>query len=124
MLTRYTLDQLICVQIWSPYFGHDINLVEEVQHTFTFHVIICCNLQYRNCNNCNVYFGLESLQLRHLHTNLCFCFQIVNGFVLSLLMPVRFLPLLLKEMLVAIAKSYYPSIRVLMCIILHILIIL
>jgi hypothetical protein len=70
-----------CSPAWSPYNKGDINLLENVQRSFTRKVHYVCNMQYASYNERLLFLGLERLELRRLHADLVFMFKIVKGLV-------------------------------------------
>jgi len=66
-------------QIWSPSTKHDIDLVEKVQRRFTKRLHGLHNISYIDRLE---RLGLQSLELRRLHSDLILCYKIVFGLVL------------------------------------------
>lgn len=64
--------------VWSPHFLKDIKHIESVQRSFTKYLPGCYNLSYKQRLN---HLGLESLELRRLHADLCLTYSILRGLV-------------------------------------------
>jgi len=66
-------------EIWSPSTKQDIDSVEKVQRRFTKCLHGLHNISYTDRLE---RLGLQSLELRHLHSDLTLCYKIVFGLVL------------------------------------------
>ena len=69
--------------VWNPSCIGDINSIESVQRSFSFKVLLKCNIQYNNemrYDDRLRLLGLERLELRRLRTDLTELFKIVKGF--------------------------------------------
>ena len=65
-----------CSTLWNPYQINLINKLESVQRSFTKRLAGLSNLSYdERCRH----LGLERLELRRLHSDLIYCFKIING---------------------------------------------
>ena len=70
-----------CTPIWSPHNISDINTLENVQRAFTRNIYRVCHLPRVPYDDRLQFLGLERLELRRLHADLCFMFKIVKNFV-------------------------------------------
>jgi hypothetical protein len=68
-----------CV-VWNPSLIQDINLIENVQRSFTRKVCILCNIPVISYDERLTLFGLERLELRRLKFELIELFKIVHGY--------------------------------------------
>ena len=66
--------------VWNPFLLQDINLIENVQRSFTRKVCILCNITVLSYNERLALFDLDRLELRRLHFDLLHMFKIVHGF--------------------------------------------
>jgi len=64
-----------CV-IWFPHLKHDIEHIEKVQRTFTKRLVGMKTLSYTERIN---KLCLPTLELRHLHIDLLYCYKILFG---------------------------------------------
>jgi hypothetical protein len=65
-----------CSTLWNPFHINLINKLESVQRSFTKRLAGLSNLSYdERCRH----LGLERLELRRLHSDLIYCFKIING---------------------------------------------
>ena len=64
--------------VWNPLLVKDINIIENVEHTFTRNVCALCNLPAMSYDERLSLFGLERLELRHLYCNLLEMFKTVK----------------------------------------------
>jgi len=70
-----------CTPVWSPYFIKDIELIENVQRSFTRKLFFLCGLPSASCVERLAILGLERLELRRIHNDLKLMFKITNGLV-------------------------------------------
>ena len=69
--------------VWNPCYVGDINRLESVQRSFTYKVLLKCNIPYNNNMRYDDrldFLRLERLELRRLRTDLTELFKIVKGF--------------------------------------------
>jgi hypothetical protein len=64
--------------VWSPHLQKDILLIEKVQRKFTKRIPGFFNHSYANRRN---ELKLDTLELRRLHSDLIFCYKMINGLV-------------------------------------------
>ena len=67
-----------CSPVWNPYLKKDIQLLQQVQKRYTKRIPGLAHLSYPERLN---RLGLESLELRRLHSDLSMCYKIMNGLV-------------------------------------------
>jgi ribonucleases P/MRP protein subunit RPP40 len=70
-----------CSPAWSPNNKGDVELVENVQRLFTRKLYFVCNMPYVTYDERLLFLGLERLELRRLHADVVFMYNIVKGFV-------------------------------------------
>jgi len=66
--------------VWNPYLCKDVNVLEQVQRTFTRRVCAACNIPALHYEERLRLFGLQRLELRRLHSDLVEIFKIVHNF--------------------------------------------
>jgi hypothetical protein len=69
--------------VWSPCGKGDIEIIENVQRTFTRKVFHLCHLPQTNYEGRLLHLGLQRLELRRIHNDLIFLFKIMHGTVHS-----------------------------------------
>ena len=74
-----------CSPVWSPHYKKDIDLVENVQRTFTRSVYRRCHLQIRSYDERLAFLGLQRLELRRIHNDLIFMFKLTHNIISSTL---------------------------------------
>ena len=67
-----------CTQIWSPTLIKYIDLIENVQRSFTRRIPVLKNLSYPECL---ANLDIESLELQRLRFDLLMYYKIIRGFV-------------------------------------------
>ena len=67
-----------CSSVWNPYLKKDITLLERVQKRYTKRIPGLSKFSYPERLNL---LGLESLELRRLHSDISMCYKILNGLV-------------------------------------------
>ena len=67
-----------CSVVWSPSLKKDIELIEKVQRRFTKRLP---GLKHMSYNERLHHLGLSNLELRRLHLDLIYCYEIVFGVV-------------------------------------------
>src|ERR1043165_10142535 len=65
-----------CSVVWSPKTLGDIKLVESVERGFTKKIP---GLKYMSYSDRLKFLGLTTLELRHLRTDLMFCYKLLSG---------------------------------------------
>ena len=70
-----------CTPVWSPHNIGSINTLENVQRTFTRNIYRVCHLPNAPYDDRLQFLGLERLELKRLHADLCFMFKIAKNFV-------------------------------------------
>jgi hypothetical protein len=66
--------------VWNPWLLQDINLIENVQRSFTRKVCFLCNLPAVSYDERLVLFNMEKLELRRLKFDLIETFKIIHQF--------------------------------------------
>ena len=69
--------------VWNPLLVKGINIIENVQRTFTRNVCALCNLPAMSYDERLSLFGLERLELRRLHCDLLELFKIAKRYTIS-----------------------------------------
>ena len=69
--------------VWNPLLVKDINIIENVQRTFTRNACTLCNLPVMSYDERLSLFGLERLELQRLHCDLLELFKIVKRYTIS-----------------------------------------
>ena len=69
--------------VWCPHFKCDIDLIEEVQSTFTRKLYFLCNLTPVSYNDRLSFLGIQRPELRRILNDLCFMFELTHGDWLS-----------------------------------------
>ena len=64
--------------VWSPWLKQDIDQIEKVQRRLTKRLV---GMKDLNTDERMHQLGLPSLELRHLHLDLIFCYKVVFGLV-------------------------------------------
>ena len=73
-----------CSPVWSPHFKQDIDLIENVQRSFTRKLFDCCNLVSKSYDDRLTYLGLQRLELRRIYADLIHMFKLIyNNIFLS-----------------------------------------
>ena len=67
--------------VWCPQFKCDIDLIEEVQRTFTRKLYFLCNLTSVSYNDRLSFLGLQRLELRRILNDLCYMFKLTHGMI-------------------------------------------
>ena len=67
-----------CTPVWNPHQKQDITLVEKVQKYFTRRLYYRCGLLKISYPERLKFLGLESLELRRLHFDLCMTYNILH----------------------------------------------
>jgi Reverse transcriptase (RNA-dependent DNA polymerase) len=67
--------------VWSPVLCSDIDLIENVQKTFTRRAFYKCNLPRMSYNERLKYLKLDSLELRRIVLSLCTFYNVYHGYV-------------------------------------------
>ena len=77
-----------CSPLWSPHFKQDIDLIENVQCSFTRKLYYCCNLVSKSYDDRLTYLGLQRLELRRIYANLIYMFKLIHNNISSSLINV------------------------------------
>ena len=80
--------QEYCSPVWSPHFKQDIDLIENVQRSFTRKLFYCCNLVYKSYDDRLTYLGLQRLELRLIYADLIYMFKLIYNNISSSLINV------------------------------------
>ena len=80
--------QKYCSPVWSPHFKQDIDLIENVQRSFTRKLFYCCNLVYKSYDDRLTYLGLQRLELRLIYADLIYMFKLIYNNISSSLINV------------------------------------
>ena len=64
-----------CTPVWSPYNKSDVNIIENVQRTFTHNVFLVCRLRYVCYDKRLEFLGLKRLELRQIYV---FLFKLLH----------------------------------------------
>ena len=67
-----------CTPVWSPYNKSDVNIIENVQRSFTRNVFLICYLRYTCCDERLEFLGLKRLELRRIYADLMFLFKLLH----------------------------------------------
>ena len=65
--------------VWSPHFKQDVDLIEGVQRAFTRKLFFICNLPYASYGERLRLLGLQRLELRRPHYDLCLMYKLTHG---------------------------------------------
>jgi hypothetical protein len=65
--------------VWSPHFKQDVDLIEDVQRSFTRRLFYICNLPSATYDERLRFLGMKRLELRRLHYDLCLMFKLTHG---------------------------------------------
>ena len=68
-----------CTPVWNPYLIKDITLIEKVQKYFTRRLFYRCGLNKLPYPERLKFLGLESLEKRRLHYDLCMVYNILHN---------------------------------------------
>ena len=68
-----------CSPVWCPHFKQDIDLIENVQRSFTRKVFYCCNLVNKSYDDKLTYLGLQRLELRRIYAGLIYMFKLIHN---------------------------------------------
>jgi ribonuclease P/MRP protein subunit RPP40 len=72
-----------CTPVWSPHYKKDVDLVENVQRTFTRKLFFICHLPATSYDNRLHFLGLQRLELRRIHFDLIYMFKLTHNLTLS-----------------------------------------
>ena len=64
-----------CTPVWSPHNIGSVDLIENVQRTFTRKLFHLCRMQHVTYDERLAFLGLERLELRRIHADLLFMFN-------------------------------------------------
>lgn len=67
--------------VWSPHFKQDVDLIEGVQRVFTRKLFYICNLPPATYDERLRLLGLQRLELRRLHYDVCLMFKLTHGII-------------------------------------------
>ena len=67
--------------VWSPHFKQDVDLIEGVQRAFTRKLFYICNLPPATYDERLRLLGLQRLELRRLHYDVCLMFKLTHGII-------------------------------------------
>ena len=72
-----------CTPVWCPYNKGDINTIERVQRAFTRKIglFYLCHLPPVSYEDRLLHLGLQRLEIRRIHSDLIFLFEIIPGLV-------------------------------------------
>ena len=74
-----------CSPVWSFLYKQDIEVIENVQHTFTRKLFHHCRPAPASSSNRPNFLGLKRLELRRLLADLIFMFKLTHNIALSTL---------------------------------------
>ena len=77
-----------CSPVWSPHFKQDIDLIENVQRSFTRKLFYCCNLVSKSFDDRLTYIGLQRLELRRIYADLIYMYKLIHNNISSSLINV------------------------------------
>ena len=77
-----------CSSVWSPHFKQDIDLIENVQRSFTRKLFHCCNLVNKSYDDRLTYLGLQRLELRRIYADLIYMYKLIHNNISSSLINV------------------------------------
>ena len=77
-----------CSPVWSPHFKQDIDLIENVQRSFTRKLFYCCNLVSKSYDDRLTYLGLQRLELRRIYADLIYMYKLIHDNISSSLIKV------------------------------------
>ena len=69
-----------CTSVWNLHLHKYINLIESVQHNFTYRLFACCQLPYMQYTDRLNYLNIESLQYRRCISDQLMLYNIVCKF--------------------------------------------
>ena len=72
-----------CSSVWSPHFKQDIDLIENVQRSFTRKLFYCCNLVSKSYDDRLTYLGLQRLEFRRIYADLIFMYKLIHNNIFS-----------------------------------------
>ena len=72
-----------CSLVWSTHFKQDIDLIENVQRSFTRKLVYCCNLASTSYDDRLTYLGLQRLELRRIYADLIHMFKLIHNNISS-----------------------------------------
>jgi hypothetical protein len=75
-----------CTQVWSPYFKCDIDILENVQRSFTRKLFKLCHLSPVSYVERLAYLNLQRLELRRIHTDLITMFKLTHNLLPSVVL--------------------------------------
>ena len=75
-----------CSPVWSPHFKQDIDLIENVQRSFTRKLFYCCNLVSKSYDGRLTY--LQRLELRRIYADLIYMYKLIHNNISSSLINV------------------------------------
>ena len=67
--------------VWSPHFEQDVDLIEGVQRVFTRKLFYICNLPPATYDERLRLLGLQRLELRRLHYDICLMLKLTHGII-------------------------------------------
>ena len=67
-----------CTPVWSPYNKSNVNIIENVQRSFTRNVFLVCRLRYACDDERLEFLGLKRLELRRIYADLVFLFKLLH----------------------------------------------
>ena len=80
-----------CFPVFSPHFKQDIDLIENVQRSFTRKLFYCCNLVSKSYDDRLTYLGLQRLNLHPIYADLKYMYKLIhNNISLSLINVFKF----------------------------------
>ena len=71
--------------VWSPHYKQDIEVIENVQRTFTRMLFHYCRLAPTSYSSRLTFIALKQLELRRLHANLILMFKLIYNIASSTL---------------------------------------
>ena len=77
-----------CSPVWSPHFKQDIDLIENVQRSFTRKLFYCCNLVSKSYDDRLTYLGFQRLELRRIYADLIYMYKLIHNKISSSLINV------------------------------------
>ena len=77
-----------CSSVWSPHFKLDIDIIENVQRSFTRKLFYCCNLVSKSYDDRLIYLGVQRLELRRIYADLIYMFKLIHNNISSSLINV------------------------------------